>query len=293
VKIAITGSSGFVGSNFIKSEKGIDITEVDLLKVRPSEIDFRGMDSILHLAALVHQMKGARDAEYFVINRDLSYEVAKLAKSHGVKQFVLMSTSKVYGEETVNGFSWNEQTDCFPIDPYGQGKLEAEKLIQKLEDEYFKVAIIRSPLVYGPGVKANMFNLIRLIDKFPLLPFKDTGNRRSFVYVGNLTALIKQIIIDNETGVFIAGDPEPISTTKLTNLIANSLETNIILIKIPQFLLRVLSLFIPEIISRLYRSLELDSSNTNEKLQFYPPYTTAEGIEETVKWYKDCKNNRL
>lgn len=284
--IIITGSSGFVGTNFIKLSADQDIFEVDLLTTSPEEIDFSGIDSVLHLAALVHQMKGAPDELYYKVNRDLAFEVAKRAKEQGVKQFVLMSTAKVYGESTANGGYWNETSECIPTDPYGKSKYEAERLIRGLEDETFKVAIVRSPLVYGAGVKANMFSLIRLVDRFPVLPLGDIPNERSIVYIGNLVALLNKVIEGQVSGVFIAGDSSPLSTTQMIQLIASGFEKKVFLPKVPRIVLAGTKRILPAITDRLYGSLVLDNSNTNRILNFTPPYSSEEGLREMVEWYK-------
>jgi len=285
MKIAITGSSGFVGTNFIKKTKDFTITEIDLLTQKVDEIDFSQNDSVLHLAALVHQMKGAPDEQYFRINRDLTYEVAKKAKSHGVKQFLFMSTAKVFGESTTGRSAWNENSECFPLDPYGKSKYEAEKLVLSLQDESFKVAIVRSPLVYGAGVKANMYNLVKLVKMLPLLPLGGIHNKRSIVYIGNLIALLKHIIEKQESGVFIAGDQSSFSTTALILLIAKKLNKRLYLIKIHSSITWLISKIKPSIMDRLFGSLELDNTITNRKLEFLPPYSSEDGIQEMVDWY--------
>ncbi len=290
MNILITGSSGFIGTNFIKYSSDFFITEVDLLIKKVEEIDFNSIESVLHLAALVHQMKGAPEDLYFKINRDLVYEVAIKAKSQGVKQFVFMSSAKVFGESTTNEPPWNENSECHPKDTYGKSKYEAEKLLLGLEDEKFKVAIVRSPLVYGAGVKANMYNLVKLVIKFPILPLGGINNRRSFVYVENLVALLKRIIEKQASGIFIAGDRKSLSTTQLINIIAKESKKHIVLFNVPEFIITFTKRVKPSIMDRLFGSLELDNANTNQKLKFVPPYSTEEGIREMVLWYK--KNSR-
>ncbi len=288
--LAITGSSGFVGTNFIRQVKDFQIKEIDLLTQNVDEIDFTGVDSVLHLAALVHQMKGAPEEQYFKINRDLALDVAQKAKSQGVKQFVFMSTAKVFGESTTDKPAWDENSECNPQDAYGKSKLEAERLILGLQDEHFKVAIVRSPLVYGVGVKANMYNLVKLTDKFPILPLGGIKNRRSMVYVGNLVALHEHIIKTQARGIFIAGDAQPLSTTELTRKIATALGKNRMLLSIPFIFRSILKKVKPMIFERLFGSLEMDNSSTNIRLGFNPPYTTDQGIAEMVAWYKQNKN---
>jgi UDP-glucose 4-epimerase len=233
-------------------------------------------------------MQGAPEEQYFKINRDLDYEVAKRAKEHGVKHFVLMSTAKVFGESTTNKPAYNENSDCKPLDAYGKSKYEAEKLIHDLEDDNFKVAIVRSPLVYGAGVKANMYNLLKLVDRLPILPLGGVQNKRSIVYVGNLIALLKHIIEVQASGVFIAGDRLSLSTTELTQIIGRAFNKSILLPQVP-FIRSIVGKLKPTIIERLFGSLELDNSLTNKILGFVPPFSTEEGIKEMVEWYKHNK----
>lgn len=289
MNIAITGSSGFVGNNFIKNAKNFRILEIDLLTQKVNEISFVGIDSVLHLAALVHQMKGAPEEQYFKVNRDLAYEVAIKAKAQGVKHFVFMSTAKVFGESTTNKPAWDENSECNPSDPYGKSKFDAEKLLLGLQDEYFKVAIVRSPLVYGAGVKANMYNLVKLVDRFPIIPLGGINNRRSMVYVGNLVALLQHIIINHASGVCIAGDQKPLSTTELTKTITSSFPKKTLLLTIPAFVRWIVAKWKPDIVDRLFGSLELDNSITNQRLGFTPPFSTETGIREMVEWYKNIK----
>lgn len=285
-KVLVTGASGFIGQHFVKNADGFDITEVDLLKQNVDDIDFSDIDSVLHLAAYVHQMKGGDTDTYFEVNRDLAFEVAKKAKMQNVKHFVLMSTVKVYGEATKKDQPWSEKSPCFPQDPYGKSKLEAEKLITSLVDEKFKLAIIRSPLVYGPGVKANMFNLIKLIDKYPVLPLGGINNARTMVYIENLVELIRCVINTQQNGIFLPSDREALSTTKLVRIIARNLDKNNIKMINIAYLHKMIQIFIPRWSMRLFGSLELNNKYTFEKLSYYPPFTIEQGIKEMVKWFK-------
>ncbi len=286
MNVLITGHTGFVGSNFLSKSHDFKCIGCDLLIHKVSEIDFKGVDTVLHLSALVHQMKGAPEELYFEVNRDLAFNVAKRAKELGVKQFILMSTSKVYGESSSKNSYWDETSTCNPTDPYGKSKLEAERLICDIADENFKVAIIRSPLVYGVGVKANMLNLVKLIDKFPLLPLGGIQNSRSMVYIGNLIALIDNIINQQVSGIFIAGDQSPLTTTRLVQYISCGLEKKRFFFKLPYLIIKLAGVIKPTFVARLFGSLVLDNSNTNKILKFTPPFTSEEGVIEMVKWYK-------
>jgi len=281
-KIVITGSSGFVGTNFIAQSPEYSILEVDLLNQDIADIDLSGYDSLLHLAALVHQMQGAPDEAYYTINRDLAFNVAQQAKKQGVKQFIFMSTAKVYGESTTNSGPFNENSACNPMDTYGKSKFEAENLIQSLADENFQVAIIRSPLVYGKGVKANMLNLIGWVNRVPIIPLGGIHNRRSMVYIGNLVALIKCVLDRKASGIFIATDSETLSTTQVVRAIATGLQRKIFLFSLPapaRYFFRKIK---PGYYDRLFGSFELNNSITCETLGFMPPYPYIEGFRDMV-----------
>lgn len=284
MKIKIIGENSFVGRAFIESCTKRVCEEVCLKKTQPDSIDFTGIDTVLHLTAIVHQKKGTPEELYFRVNRDLALEVAKRAKTAGVKHFVFLSTVKVFGEST-KANPWNENSYCTPEDAYGKSKFEAEKLLRELEDNTFKVAIVRSPLVYGEGVKANMLNLIKLVDRFPLLPFGGVNNKRTIVYIGNLVALLNRIIEQNASGLYLAGDQDPVSTSRIVEFIASSMNKRILLVKIPILGIKILSIITPGLFLRLFGSLEINTRKTNETLNYLPPWSTYEGISNMTKWY--------
>ncbi len=275
-KLLITGSSGFVGKYFIKKYKdNYEIKTFSFLKDDINSLDCSDVDVVFHLSALVHQMGGASCEEYERVNVTQTLQLAKKAKESGVKQFVFMSTVKVYGEETESVYT--EDSICSPEDEYGKSKLKAEVELLKLEDENFKVSIIRTPIIYGYGVKANIKNLVNLVNKVSVLPLGKIENRRSMVYIGNLCHLVDEIITQRKEGVFLACDDEPLCTSKLIELIAKNLDKKTYLIKIPFFesLLKVLK---PSFHKRLYGSLEVDNSITKEKLNLKNPYSVEDGI---------------
>lgn len=276
-KLLITGSNGFVGRYFINKYKNkYDIKTFSFLKNDINTLDCNTIDIVFHLSALVHQMGGASANEYEKINVIQTIELAKKAKESGVKHFIFMSTVKVYGEETNSKYI--ENTVCNPEDDYGKSKLKAELELQKLEDEDFKVSIIRTPIVYGYGVKANIKSLINLVNKVPLLPFGKIKNKRSMVYIGNLCHLVDEVITQQKSGIFLASDDQPLSTSRLIELMAKNLDKKVYLVKISFFesLLKILK---PSFHKRLYGSLEIDNSITKEKLNLQNPYSVEDGIK--------------
>ena len=275
-KLLITGSNGFVGKYFInKYKKKYEIKTFSFLKDDINSLDCSDVDVVFHLSALVHQMGGASCEEYERVNVTQTLQLAKKAKESGIKQFIFMSTVAVYGIETG---VMNEKSDYTPLTEYGKSKLRAEIELQKLENKNFKVSIIRPPIVYGKNAPGNMKSLLKLINKVPLLPFGKIENKRSMVYIGNLSHLVDEIIIQKKSGVFLASDDEPISTSRLIELIAKNLDKKIYLVKIPFFesLLKILK---PSFHKRLYGSLEVDNSITKEKLNLKNPYSVEDGIK--------------
>ena len=275
-KLLITGSSGFVGKYFINKYKNkYEIKTFSFLKDDIRTLDCKDVDVVFYLSALVHQMGGASCEEYERVNVTQTLQLAKKAKESGVKQFVFMSTVKVYGEETDSKYS--ENSICNPEDEYGKSKLKAELELQKLEDKDFKISIIRTPIVYGYGVKANIKSLINLVNKVPLLPFGKIENKRSMVYIGNLCHLVDEVITQQKSGIFLTSDDQPLSTSRLIELMAKNLDKKVYLVKISFFesLLKILK---PSFHKRLYGSLEVDNTITKQKLNLQNPYSVEDGI---------------
>ena len=274
--LLLTGAKGFVGSYFRdKYTAKYNMKTFSFLQDDSKSLDVEGVDVVVHLSDLVHQMDGADKKEYERVNVTQTLDLARKSKESGVKHFVFMSTVKVYGEET--NVAYSETTECKPEDEYAKSKLKAERELLKLESDDFKVSIIRTPIVYGYGVKANIKNLIGLVQKVPVLPFGGIQNRRSMVYVGNLCHVMDVIIQKEASGLFLASDDRAVSTTELIELIANALDKKIYLIKMP-FFESLLKLVKPSFHKRLYGSLEVDNSLTKEKLNLANPYSVEEGI---------------
>jgi len=283
MKILLTGSSGFIGTYFMKTSI-YDIVPFSLRKnAALQNLTLEDIDVVVHLAAIVHQMKGAPDGIYQEVNVEYPLLLAKKAKESGVKQFVFMSSVKVYGEESETVYT--ETTPCYPKDAYGKSKLEAEKVLLALENKNFKVAIIRTPVVYGKGVKANILNLVKLVDEFPLLPFGKINNKRSMVYVGNLVHMINEIIRQEKNGIFLASDDKPVSTSKLITTIAEKNKKKVWLFSC-SLVKYFLKWFKPMLYKRLYCNLYIDNTKSKKELDLLNPYTFDEGIANMVKSYE-------
>jgi len=284
MRVLLTGANGFVGSYFLnKYASKYEIEKFSFLKNDFQSLHVSNIDAVIHLSALVHQMGGASAIEYEKVNVTQSLELAKKAKEQGVKHFIFMSTVKVYGEESE--VVYTESFTCKPQDEYGKSKLKAENELKKLQDSNFCVSIIRTPIIYGFGVKANIKNLVSLVSKIPFLPFGNIHNKRSMVYVGNLCYLIDQLLQQKKEGVFLASDERALSTSEFIELIAKNLDKKIFLVTIA-FFETVLKLFKPSFHKRLYQSLEVDNRLTQEILHLKNPYSVEDGIRFMIKGEK-------
>lgn len=257
--LMITGASGFIGSNFIKRYKEeYNIIPVDLIKEKPEDLNYEGVDCILHLAALVHQMKGAPREKYFEINTELTRRIAESAKRTGVQHFVFYSTVAVYG--THGYFDHDKILDInSPTNPktaYAESKLEAEKILLKMEDSKFQVTILRPPMVYGEDCPGNMKRLEKLVDIFPILPFGNDENKRTIVHVDKLLKITNKIIENSIEGIIIPKDNEDISIKEIVMRIIKIKNKEIKLLKIPTFILKILYKIKPSFIESLYGSLK-------------------------------------
>lgn len=226
-KILITGKNSYIGRSFIeyceKNQIDFDIDELDVHGDEWKDHDFSLYDSVFHVAGIAHIKETKENEEiYYKVNRDLAFEIAQKSKIDGVKQFVFLSTMSVYGIDT--GVI-KEDTPTKPKNAYGKSKLEAEILIEYLQDTTFYIAIVRPPMVYGKGCKGNYQKLAKLARITPVFP--DIDNKRSMIYIDNLSGFIK-VIIDNESaGLFLPQNIEYVKTSEMVQLIADEHEKKV------------------------------------------------------------------
>lgn len=282
LNVLLTGASGFVGNCFLNSYKSMfDIQTISLQQTKIDDLSLSKFDVIVHCAALVHQMKGAPEDQYEKINFLLTQELALKAKTAGVKHFVFLSSAHVYGEYgyiSQNPPAFSENSPCNPSDPYGRSKLNAEKVLLSIQNDDFKVSIIRPPMVYGKGAKGNLLALASLIKKIPVLPFGYKNNKRSVIYVENLCYFISLVLKKRASGIFLPQDAEPVSIDFLTRAIGSVVNKKTFLLPVSFNLLKIMNLISPNIVRRLYGSLYFESSTTNQIVDYKPPFTTKEGL---------------
>ncbi len=278
-RILLTGANGFVGNYFLKKySSSYEIITFSFLNDNFVNLDLSNIDVVIHCSALVHQMKGASWEQYEKININQTIQLADKAKKSGVKHFIFLSTIKVYGEESNKHYYENSRTN--PTDYYSISKLKAEDSIRNIESSNFKISVLRCPLIYGAGVRANFANLINLIKKASILPFKNIKNKRSLVFVGNVCFILHRIIFLEKRGIFLSVDDKALSTTDLIQIIAKYLDKKILLIDII-FFDKFLKIIKPSYYQRLFGSLVINNDYTMETLKLEKnKYSTAYGIRE-------------
>ncbi len=315
MKVLITGANGFIGRYLSKTLHEIgyivkgtvrsqqkdlflpDTTKICMVGDISSTTDWhnilRGIDVIVHLAARVHIMKETSNnplTEYRQVNTLATERLAIQAVDSGVKRIVYLSTIKVNGEKTSDK-SFTEIDRPYPEDNYALSKWEAEQCLSHIaETTNLEVVIIRPPLVYGPGVKGNFYNLLKLLKNGIPLPFANIKNIRSLIYIGNLSdAIIKCIqhpLAANKT--FLISDGEDLSTPDIIKQLSMALGKTARLVPFPTNLLHIAGAVSGKmhIIKRLTDSLAIDSSKIRNDLTWTAPFTVSQGFKNTADWFK-------
>ena len=223
-RILITGANSFVGTNIekwlIREPEQFQVDTVDTMNEAWKKADFTKYDVVFHVAGIAHVTPKLEMAPlYYKVNSDLTIEIANWAKEHGVKQFIYMSSKIVYhASKSLKGDWVRKDTKPDPNDFYGDSKLQAEKGLKGLQCNTFKVAIIRPPMIYGPGNKGNLPRLGWLAQKTPVFPA--WHNKRSMLHVVNLAEFVKQITVREMSGTFFPQNAEYADTVEIVRLFA-------------------------------------------------------------------------
>ena len=313
--VLVTGATGFVG-RFLCSKllsngwhvrgtllafesPSALISGVEPVVVEPLGLDtlwshaLSGIDTIIHLAARVHIMDDAATdplLEFRKVNTEGTIQLAREAVKAGVKRMVFISTIKVNGEES--DVPYTENSTAQPSDPYGVSKWEAEQGLRQIESETgLEVVVVRPTLVYGPGVKANFLNMMKVVSKGLPLPFSSIKNKRSMIYVGNLVDALALCASHSSSAgkTFVVSDGDDVSTPELIKRTARALNVKSRVFPIPISVMRFAGKLIGKsaAVNRLAGSLAVDSSAIKKELGWQPPFTMEQGIAETAEWF--CK----
>ncbi len=301
--ILVTGTTGFIGSSIrsklctlgyqiVSTQRNANYAnelEFDLKKPFNLVEQLKNIDVIIHSAAIVHVMdnKIPIDETYQKANYEATIELAQQAVEAGVKRFVFISSIKVNGETTTGRLPFSSSDLPSPKDAYSLSKAQAEKgLLDLAAKTGLEVVIIRPPLVYGPGVKANFANLVKLAMRSFPLPFGAINNKRSFVFIDNLTDFINIAVYHPAAAnhIWLISDDDDLSTSQLFRLIIQYSNSKAFLFNIPQdFFVRLCRLLGKKnIAERLCGDLQVDIKHTKEVLGWTPPYTAQQAIKKTV-----------
>jgi nucleoside-diphosphate-sugar epimerase len=310
MKILVTGASGLVGKSLctallsqgqaVRAVARVASAQVgDFEQVVVGSIDgatdwsaaLREVGIVIHLAARVHVMNDvAADplAAFRKVNVAGTLSLAQQAAKAGVRRFIFISSVKVNGEQTELGEPFTEDNSANPQDAYAISKYEAEQGLMRIAEEMgMEVVIIRPPLVYGAGVKANFASMMKVVKRGIPLPFGAIHNKRSFVYVGNLVSFILRCIdhpaAANQT--FLVSDGHDVSTTELLRECADALGVKERLLPIPQRLIEICAAIIGkrDVAQRLCGNLQVDNSKARDLLDWTPPISLADGLKATAQ----------
>ncbi len=312
MRILVTGASGFVGAVLCRElvasghavraavrrtgPPGVAPPELQQVPIPDiaAEFDRRalldGVGAVVHLAAIAHRSVGS-DAELRRVNVDGTVRLAEAAAGF-VRRFVFLSSVKVHGEDSGSG-AYEEADALRPEDSYGRSKLEAERALTGIAAlSGMELVLIRPPLVYGPGVRANFLRLLGWVDSGLPLPFASVRNRRSLIYLGNLVDAIARCVEHPAArGPFLVSDAETVSTPDLVSRIAGALGRPARLLPAPSALLRAAGTIAGrrDEIRRLIGNLVVDPSRARRLLDWRPPHTLDEGLAETARWFKSAR----
>ena len=261
-KILITGANSYIGTSFEKYmaqwPEDYQVDTVDMIDGTWREMSFAGYDTIYHVAGIAHSDSGKISPEkaklYYAVNTDLTIETAKKAKADGVKQFIFMSSAIVYGESAPIGKTKviTRDTPVSPANSYGDSKVQAENGILPLNDDSFKVVILRPPMIYGPGSKGNYPVLSKLAQKLPVFP--KVNNQRSMLYIENLMEFVRLMVENEEEGIFWPQNAEYSNTTELVQMIAQAHGKKLLIIPGFTWALKLLS-HITGLVNKAFGSL--------------------------------------
>lgn len=308
MKTLVTGAAGMVGRALcelliargygfvpaVRQPAGFanEVVTGDIGPMTDWHMALEGCDAVVHLAARVHMMEDTAQnplALYRQTNAEATLNIARQAAQAGVKRFVFISTIKVNGEG--RDAPYHETDTPAPEDGYAISKWEAEQGLQQIARETgLEVVILRPPLVYGPGVKANFRRLLDTVARGWPLPFGAIRNRRSLLYLGNFVDAIR-VCLEHPAAAgqtFLLDDGRPVSTPELIRAVAKALGQPAHLLTVPVGVLAFAGTLLGRgaAVARLTGSLHVDSSAIRTRLGWTPPYTMEAGLAETVEVWR-------
>lgn len=315
MRVLVTGANGFVGARVVQVLRdrpdvnvvsgvrrlGVHCDAIigeqrelgDLAQASFDISQFSDIDVVVHTAARVHVMQD-READPLLAFRRANVEALKslavVAALAGVKRFVLVSSIKVNGEETLPGRPFNAEDEAAPADPYGISKYEAEQVLRQVcEGSSMEWVVVRPPLVYGPGVKANFMRLMQSLGRGMPLPVGSLHNRRSLVALDNLVDLLVTCLSHPQAAnqTFLVSDGDDLSVAALTEHLSQLLASRSWLLPIPPSCLRAALRMAGRsaVAQRLCGELRVDIGKTHSLLGWQPPMAVKEALALTAAHY--------
>ncbi len=310
LSILITGATGFVGRQLVEQLKTHDVELFLLVRglvhgfgassnvnvIEHTSIEsYSGkglpdtIDVIIHLAAKAHVTEDdKRRHEYQSVNVNGTSALWRVARDKRVKHFIYLSSTKVYGiENTINAVT--EQSPVTPKGVYAESKYQAEQILTNLTEDGIQVSIVRSPLIYGGGVKANMASLVKLVHLVPLLPLGMLHNKRSIVSVRNLCDFLKVLVFETpkityKKEIFLVTDKYSYSTPELCKMIAQAFKKQVLLFPVPSFLISYVCFWAGKksLWDKLSCSQEFEGKNPSKFYEWSAPFPTNNEIQVMI-----------
>ena len=314
-RVLVTGATGFIGPAVVEElQRAGHQVRVALRRYMPPLPDIEytitggigpttdwrpalaGVRAVVHLAARAHVADGDPSslARFREVNSLGTKRLAEAAADAGVRRFVFLSSVKAMAERSPPGRPLTEADPAHPEDAYGMSKREGEMAVVAVgERSGMETAILRAPLVYGPGVKGNFLRLLRLVDRGIPLPFGAVANRRSLVARINLARALRLCVERNEAAgrIFLVADGEDLSTPELVRRLARALGRPARLVAVPPSLLRATASLFGRTgeMARLTGDLAVDGSLLRDRLGWRPAASVDEALAETAAWYRTSR----
>lgn len=291
-KILITGAGSYVGESvrayLLNTTPGqFEIDAVDTMNDAWKQADFTRYDIVFHVAGIAHVNADPKMKPlYYKVNRDLTIDVARVAKAAGVKQFVFMSSQIVFHEsQSLKTEVLTAETQPNPNGFYGDSKLQAEKGLHELECDSFKVCILRPPMIYGPNSKGNFPRLAKLATKTPIFPC--WHNKRSMLYIDNLAEFVKQAVLRGLSGTFYPQNRELADTVEIIRYFAQAANHGIWITRLLNPFVWLGSFFLQPL-NKMFATYYYDP-----KMSKYDFEYQVVGFEESLKRIAEAQNKSV